>query len=256
MWGRLKAAWHDPVWSKVIAGAILGTPAVIWATRAVILSGVSGAVGQAGAGAAGAARWLLEPGSVPRWLLLLIVASIALLAWAARQHHRAIGHCTRTLTRHLLHRHAPPAQPGSEASIFGSDSLDLSGTPTPTAELPISPQPEPIGDLATDLRRFQLDRERLATHLGERERYLRSLAGVRVRWVGSVISIKDSGADRVMVAISEGGVRNNALVFYPSSFREQVFGLRKDDRVEITGTIDSADGLAPAVRGESLRLLV
>jgi hypothetical protein len=79
MWARLKAAWHDPVGSKVIATAIVGTPALVWAARAVILSGVSGAITQAGAGALGVAGWLVGPASVPRWLLLVIVVSVVLL---------------------------------------------------------------------------------------------------------------------------------------------------------------------------------
>lgn len=108
MVARIKAAWHDPVWSKVIAGAILAVAALIWAVRAVIVSGVSGAVDRATAGLGGGGAWLGATGQVPHWLVLLMLACIVLLVRAVRQHGKRLGNLEFSYWHHVGDGHVPP----------------------------------------------------------------------------------------------------------------------------------------------------
>ncbi len=91
MFARIKAVCHDPgMWSAavagVLAGAILGVVALIWAVRAVIVSGVSGAIGRAGADLSTGWGWFAGLASIPHWLLILILVCIALLVHTSRRH--------------------------------------------------------------------------------------------------------------------------------------------------------------------------
>lgn len=99
MFDRLKTAWHDPVWSKVIAGAILSVPAVIWTTRAVIVSGVSGALDRATAGLGAAWNWLGAPAQLPHFAMLVFGLALLLLWWWVRKLTRRVDSIDRTAIR-------------------------------------------------------------------------------------------------------------------------------------------------------------
>ena len=111
MWARIKAMWHDPVWSKVIAGAILGVAAFIWAVRAVIASGVSGAADRAAAGLHACWRWLEVSAPVPQWLLLLMLVSIVQLVRVVRRHGKRLDNVEYGFRHHQMDRHVPPLPP-------------------------------------------------------------------------------------------------------------------------------------------------
>jgi hypothetical protein len=108
MFARIKAAWHDPVWSKVIAAAILTVAALIWAVRAVIVSGVYGAIDRAKAGLGGGWAWLGASAPVPRWLLALALLCLVLLMRAARRQGKRLGNLEYSYSRHVRGRHVPP----------------------------------------------------------------------------------------------------------------------------------------------------
>jgi hypothetical protein len=82
---RWKAAWHDPVGSKVIAAVIVGVPTVIWTTREVIVSGVSGAIDRAAAALGAGWDWLETPAPLSH---LGVLVFIAILAWFAASFRR------------------------------------------------------------------------------------------------------------------------------------------------------------------------
>jgi hypothetical protein len=129
MFARLKSAWHDPVWSKVISAAILGLAGLVWAVRAVIALGVSGAIAQAEAGIAAGRAWLGLSTPVPRWLLLLMSVCIVLLMRVVRRHGKALGQLQHSYWHHVSVRHAPslppkPVEPDPEKVV---DNF----TPTP-----------------------------------------------------------------------------------------------------------------------------
>jgi hypothetical protein len=107
MFARLKSAWHDPVWSKVISAAILGLAGLVWAVRAVIVSGVSGAIGQAAAEIAAGRAWLGLSTPVPRWLLLLMLVCIVQLMRVVRRHGKALDHLQHSYWHHVSARHDP-----------------------------------------------------------------------------------------------------------------------------------------------------
>lgn len=52
--------------------------------------------------------WLEAPANIPRWFLLVVVASIFLLVRTARRHGKAIDYCARVLNHHVMDRHVPP----------------------------------------------------------------------------------------------------------------------------------------------------
>jgi len=97
---RLKSAWHDPVWSKVIAAVIIAMVAGLWGAWKWPDLGPSFRA---------ALGWLAVDAKVSRGLLLLIVlgffvASAGMYMWAAghwlnRVRERAVQDYKRTLTR-------------------------------------------------------------------------------------------------------------------------------------------------------------
>jgi hypothetical protein len=111
MFARLKAAWHDPVWSKVISAAILGLAALVWAVRAVIVLGVSGAVAQAEAGIAAGRAWLGLSPPVPRWLLLVMLVWLVQLVRVVWRHGKVLDDLQHSYWHHVSARHAPPLPP-------------------------------------------------------------------------------------------------------------------------------------------------
>lgn len=129
MFARIKAAWHDPVWSKVISAAILGLAGIVWAVRAIIVSGVSGTIAQAEAGIAAGRAWLELSTPVPRWLVLLVLVCVVQLVRVVRRHGKALDHLQRSYWHHVSARHAPPlphrpVEPDPEKVVDGF-------TPTP-----------------------------------------------------------------------------------------------------------------------------
>ena len=111
MFARLKAAWRDPVWSKVISAAILALIGLIWAVRAVIVSGVSGALAQTEARIAAERVWLGLPAHVPRWVLLLMLVCIVQLVRVVRRHGKDIDLLQYQYSHHVSDGHVPPLPP-------------------------------------------------------------------------------------------------------------------------------------------------
>ncbi|WP_426688406.1 hypothetical protein [Rhodanobacter ginsengiterrae] len=85
---RAKVAWKDPVWSKVISAAIIGTALGIW--KAVSSASFSKAVG-----------FIASPIVLPAWLLLLLVASAAFGFWHIRPRRKPKP--ALTPTKSLVH---------------------------------------------------------------------------------------------------------------------------------------------------------
>jgi hypothetical protein len=73
-----KKLWHDPVWSKVISGLILGGLAIIaslW-SRSDFSTNLSTARAAAWSSLGAALTWLVSPMAIPRAIVLLLVVGV------------------------------------------------------------------------------------------------------------------------------------------------------------------------------------
>jgi hypothetical protein len=111
MLDRIKAAWHDPVWSKVIAAVILAVAGLTWAGFAVIASGVSGALERAAVGLRAGRLWFGIADSVPHWLLLLMLVCIVLLVRTVRRQGKRLDNLEYSYWHHVGDGHVPPLPP-------------------------------------------------------------------------------------------------------------------------------------------------
>jgi hypothetical protein len=111
--GRLHAMRRvlNNQWLITIAGTAIGTVFATWFLAwhwpevKAFFGTTAGALPAALQGARG---WLEALGSVPRWLLLLILGSVVLLARTARRHGKRLGDVERMFFSHIGERHAPP----------------------------------------------------------------------------------------------------------------------------------------------------
>src|SRR5205085_2009428 len=85
MFARLKAVWHDPVWSKIIAAGVLAAVAAAWTFRAAIADAFRSTLRGVGGWLAVTGGWLVAPAEVSHLLLLLMLLAIARLAVVSRK---------------------------------------------------------------------------------------------------------------------------------------------------------------------------
>jgi hypothetical protein len=124
MLARLKAVWHDPVWSKVISVAILAVAATAWAARGSIMPVASGAL-------AGAWGWLWADVKVPRGSVLLLIlglqiASLGAYLWLGKELLRRIGErAVENYKKSLQSQSPPPIEVSPESVRVDAEAFPL-----------------------------------------------------------------------------------------------------------------------------------
>jgi hypothetical protein len=128
--GRLRAMVRR-MWKYVSNNALLAGLVVLfvstllgvwrWSDLKAFFGTAAGALAAALQGARG---WLEAPTSVPRWLLLLILVSIVLLARMGGRHGKRLSDVERMFFGHIGERHAlplpePPREPDPEKVVEG-----------------------------------------------------------------------------------------------------------------------------------------
>jgi hypothetical protein len=100
--------------------------------------------------------------------------------------------------------------------------------------------------------------DQLAGRFSEREEFVKSLKGKKVRWRGYVSYVRNSDVSRLQIALAITPTPiapRMALVYFGEDMRVRLFALREKDSVEITGTFDSEMWQTPYIRGDTLQLL-
>ena len=102
--------------------------------------------------------------------------------------------------------------------------------------------------------------DQLAGRFSEREEFVKSLKGKKVRWRGYVSYVRNSDLSPVKIALAitptPSEVLRMALVYFGEDMRIRLFALREKDSVEITGTFDSENWRTPYIQGDTMQLLM
>jgi hypothetical protein len=112
---------------------------------------------------------------------------------------------------------------------------------------PHSDPPPPRSSPFSSLDTFSVRLRALDDRFAEQEQFVKSAAGQRVTWSGSVVSVFTILNEQQPVALmiqstNQNIISGSAGVIFPSSFRDRLFALRRGDLVTISGTIRSAIG--------------
>jgi hypothetical protein len=101
--------------------------------------------------------------------------------------------------------------------------------------------------------------DQLADRFNEREEFLRSLKGKKVRWRGYVSYVRNSDRSPLQIALAitptPSDTPRMALVYFGEIMRVRLFALQEKDSVEITGTFDSEMWQTPYIQGNTMQLL-
>jgi hypothetical protein len=101
--------------------------------------------------------------------------------------------------------------------------------------------------------------DQLTDRFNEREEFLRSLKGKKVRWRGYVSYVRNSDRSPLQIALAitptPSDTLRMALVYFGADKRVRLYALREKDSVEITGTFDSENWHSPYIQGDTMRLL-
>ena len=101
--------------------------------------------------------------------------------------------------------------------------------------------------------------EQLTDRLNERQEFLRSLKGKKIRWHGYVSYVRNSDRSPLQIVLAitptPSDARRLALVYFGADMRVRLDALREQDSVEITGTFESEDWHTAYIQGDTMRLL-
>jgi hypothetical protein len=101
--------------------------------------------------------------------------------------------------------------------------------------------------------------DQLTDRFNEREEFLRSLKGKKVRWRGYVSYVRDSDRSPLQIVLAitptPSDALRMALVYFGADMRVRLFALREKDSVEITGRFDSENWHTPYIQGDTMQLL-
>jgi hypothetical protein len=101
--------------------------------------------------------------------------------------------------------------------------------------------------------------DQLTGRFNEREEFLGSLKGKKVRWRGYVSYVRNSDRSPLQIALAITPTPSDAsrmgLVYFGEDMRVRLFALQENDSVEITGTFDSEKWHTPYVQGDTMQLL-
>jgi hypothetical protein len=101
--------------------------------------------------------------------------------------------------------------------------------------------------------------DQLTGRFSERDEFLKSLTGKRVRWRGYVSYVRNSDRFPLQIALAitptPSDALRMALVYFGEDMRVRLDALREKDSVEITGTFDSEMWQTPYIHGDTMQLL-
>jgi hypothetical protein len=101
--------------------------------------------------------------------------------------------------------------------------------------------------------------DQLTGRFNEREEFLRSLKGKKVRWRGYVSYVRNSDRSPLQIVLAITPTPSDALrvalVYFGEDMRVRLYALREKDSVEITGTFDSENWRTPYIQGDTMQLL-
>jgi len=101
--------------------------------------------------------------------------------------------------------------------------------------------------------------DQLTDRFNEREEFLRSLKGKKVRWRGYVAYVRNSDRSPLQIALAitptPSDALRMALIYFGADMRVRLYALREKDSVEITGTFDSENWHTPYIQGDAMQLL-
>ena len=122
-----------------------------------------------------------------------------------------------------------------------------------------APSPPRTASTPLDFRGYFTILDQLAGRFNEREEFLRSLKGKKVRWRGYVSYVRNSDRSPLQIALAitptPSDALRMALVYFGEDMRVRLYALREKDSVEITGTFDSENWHTPYIRGDTMQLL-
>ena len=123
-----------------------------------------------------------------------------------------------------------------------------------------SPPPSPPRTTSTtrDFPGYFTMLDQLTGQFNEREKFLRSLKGKKVRWHGYVL-LRNSDRSPLQIVLAITPTPSEALrmslVYFGEDMRVRLYALREKDSVEITGTFDSENWHTPYIQGDTMQLL-
>jgi hypothetical protein len=126
-------------------------------------------------------------------------------------------------------------------------------TSTPPTTLP-SPPSTPL-----DFPGYFTTLDQLTGRFSEREEFVKSLKGKKVRWHGYVSYVRNSDRSPLQIALAitptPSDALRMALVYFGEDMRVRLYALREKDSVEITGTFDSESWHTPYIQGDTMQPL-
>jgi hypothetical protein len=148
------------------------------------------------------------------------------------------------------------------AAVVGGLLLDSNGGRKLASTPPSSPRTtSPPGNTSTslDFPDYFTKLDQLTGRFNEREEFLTSLKGKKVRWRGFVSYVRDSDRSPLQIALAitptPSDALRMALVYFGADMRVRLFALREKDSVEITGRFDSENWHTPYIQGDTMQLI-
>jgi hypothetical protein len=121
------------------------------------------------------------------------------------------------------------------------------------------PSPPRTASMTLDFPGYFTILDQLTGRFNEREEFLRSLKGKKVRWRGYVSYVRNSDRFPLQIVLAitptPSDTLRMALVYFGDDMRVRLYALREKDSVEITGTFDSEDWHTPYIQGDTMQLL-
>lgn len=121
------------------------------------------------------------------------------------------------------------------------------------------PSPPPTAGTTLDFPGYFTMLDQLTGRFNEREQFLRSLKGKKVRWRGYVSYVRNSDRSPLQIVLAitptPSDTLRMALVYFGEDMRVRLYTLRENDSVEITGTFDSENWNTPYIQGDTMQLL-
>ena len=125
--------------------------------------------------------------------------------------------------------------------------------------LPSPPRTTSTTSTTLDFPGYFTTLDQLTDRFNEREEFLRSLKGKKVRWRGYVSYVRDSDRSPLQIVLAitptPSDALRMALVYFGADMRVRLFALREKDSVEITGTFDSENWHTPYIQGGTMQVL-
>jgi hypothetical protein len=122
-----------------------------------------------------------------------------------------------------------------------------------------SPTREPSMEVGS-LDVYFSKRRELTGRFHELEAFDSSMLGKEVHWRGHVASVSERnnfGGSVILLILTATPDRVGTLVSvtFPLDQKVKLYSLRKDDLVDVAGTVVSVDGLAPMIEGKTVMLV-